>query len=219
MPNYKEFASVNRIRFRRISLLKRALTHSSYQIKNNADNEQLEFLGDAVLELIVREYLLKKNPDLREGELSELKKNYTSTTALALVGRQIKIGQYLIMDKGEAKTGGRNRKSNLANSVEALIGALYLDRGLIYTSKVVHRFIMNRKIRINKDYKSLLNQWVSSHHYGINYRTTRETGPRHRKRFYVALHVNNRLESRGNASTKKQAEQNAARVFLRKQKR
>ncbi len=218
MPNYKHFARTNRIRFHRITLLKRALTHSSYQTPNKADNEQLEFLGDAVLELIVRDYLLKKLPHLSEGVLSELKKNYTSTDALARIGRQLKIGKYIIMDKGEAKTGGRNRKSNLANCVEALIGALYIDRGLTYTAKIVHRFIMTRRTRIIKDYKSILNQWATSRHYNIAYRITRETGPFHQKRFYVALHINNRLKSRGKGSTKKQAEQNAARCFLRKQR-
>jgi ribonuclease-3 len=216
LPNYKQFARDNRIRFQRISLLKRALTHSSYQIKNDVNNEQLEFLGDAVLELIVRDYLLKKNPQLREGELSELKKNYTSTDALARVGHHIKIGQYLIMDKGEAKTGGRNRKSNLANSIEALIGALYLDRGLHYTARIVHRFIMDRRIRISRDCKSLLNQWVLRHRLSIDYRTIRETGPLHRKCFHIALYIDNKLKSRGKGSTKKQAEQNAARCFLRK---
>ncbi len=219
MPNYKEFARANRIRFKKISRLERALTHSSFQSPDRADNERLEFLGDAVLELIVRDYLLRKNPGLKEGEISELKKGYTCTAALARVGRQIKIGRYLIMDKGEAKTGGRNRPSNLANGVEALIGALYLDRGLIYTAKFVHRIMMNRRARIEKDYKSMLNHWVLSRHYSIDYRTVRETGPRHRKFFYIGLYINGRLQSRGRGSTKKQAEQNAARCFLRKHKR
>jgi ribonuclease-3 len=141
--NYKQIQSVLGIRFKRRTYLKLALTHSSYlQIQRRGfdrSNETLEFLGDAVLELVTRDYLLQKYPDANEGHLSELKKMYTNTQVLFKTGKRLKLGKFMLMNRGEESTGGRSRQSTIAACVEAIIGALYLDRGITYTAKFIRR--------------------------------------------------------------------------------
>jgi ribonuclease-3 len=208
------------IRFRNKKLLELALTHSSYlkahqdgAIKNS--NETLEFLGDAVLELLTREYLFKKFPKASEGKLSELKKMYTNTETLYKIGEELELGNFMIMDKGEELTGGRKRRSNIAGCLEAIIGALYLDRGLVYVRKFVLRIILKRKIDTYKDYKSLLNLWIMQKKHQISYRIAKEKGPAHHKTFYIDLYLDGKKVSRGKGSSKKKAEQEAAENFLR----
>lgn len=209
------------IKFRRRGLLKLALTHSSYspaakEKSCRKSNEILEFLGDAVLELLTREYLLNKFPDANEGELSELKKMYTSTEILYKTGKKLGLGKFLLMDTGEERTGGRSRPSNIAGCLEAIIGALYLDRGLSYVAKFIGDILFKKRILKKRDYKSLLNQWMMRNRLKINYRVAREEGPPHRKKFYVNLYVNKKKVGQGSGVTKKKAEQEAARVFLKK---
>jgi ribonuclease-3 len=217
--NYKTIEKQLGIRFKKRSLLKLALTHSSY-LQTRTDkvnsNETLEFLGDAVLELIVRESLYAKYPDDSEGKLSEMKKKYTSTEALCSTGKRLRLGKSLIMAKGEVRTGGRNRPSIIAGCLEAIIGALYLDRGLDYTAKFVKNILLNRRIKQHKDYKSILNRWVLKNQRQVSYRIMKETGTPHCKKFYINLYIDNKKVSQGTGITKKKAEQEAAKSFLRK---
>jgi ribonuclease-3 len=219
--NYKTIEKRLGIRFKKHSLLKQAFIHSSYlSIRKNKRilqaNETLEFLGDAVLELVTREYFLKKFPEAREGALNELKKMYTNTETLYKIGKRLGLGEFLIMDKGEKLTGGRNRQSNIAGCLEAIIGALYLDRGLLYVQKFIHRMILTSRVRTYKDCKSLLNLWAMRHQHEIVYSIIREVGPPHRKMFHVALLIDGKRVSQGKGASKKEAEQRAARIFLKK---
>jgi len=215
--DYKAIQGYLGIRFKKRSLLNLALTHSSYshtQNKKKESNETLEFLGDAVLELIVREFLYNKYPGAQEGKLSELKKKYTCTETLYRTGKRLHVGKFLIMDKGEERTGGRNRPSNIAGCLEAIIGALYLDRGLGYVEKFVKCILLETRIVTYKDYKSVLNRWVMQHRKSISYRIAKEEGTPHKKKFLVSLYINKRKISQGSGSTKKKAEQEAAKNFL-----
>jgi ribonuclease-3 len=224
LPNYKKLEKKLGIRFKRKTILKRALTHTSYMqvAKNQSHHETyeiLEFLGDAVLELVTREFLIQKYPDAHEGTLSELKKRYTSTDALYRIGKKLSLGTFLFMDKGEASTGGRARPSNIAGCFEAVIGALYLDRGLGYTEKFIQRTILNRRMLKTVDYKSHLNAWAMQQRCPIEYRVTKEKGAPHRKTFHITLYINAKKAGKGAGSTKKRAEQEAARQFLSKKKK
>lgn len=218
MPSldYKRFEKKLKIHFKKRSLLKLALTHSSYPDDPDASNEVLEFLGDAVLELVTREHLLTSIPDAREGELSERKKNYTSTEALFRTGKKLGIAPYILMSKGEKTTGGRERPSIIAGTLEALIGALYLDRGLEYTRKFIIRTVLSRKRLVTRDHKSILNRWAMKHRKKIIYRTNKETGPPHKKVFHMNLYVGKIKKATGQGKSRKDAEQNAAKTFLRK---
>lgn len=203
------------IKFKHQELLKLALTHSSYaQGKNKKSNETLEFLGDAILELVVREHLFKKYPKSREGELSELKKIYTSEEALHAVGKSLGIGSFILMDKGEELTGGRNRESNIAGCLEAIIGASYLDQGLNITRKFIRNKILKKRIEPSRDYKSLVNNWAMCSQAKIIYKVVKEEGPPHNKIFHIGLYINKVKKTEGIGSTKKKAEQEAARIFL-----
>jgi ribonuclease-3 len=218
-PSYKAIEKQLGIRFKKRSLIKCALIHSSYMQTRDEkinSNETLEFLGDAVLELIVREFLRAKYPDASEGTLSESKKKYTSTSALHSTGKRLCLGKFLIMSKGEERTGGRNRPSIIAGCLEAIIGALYLDRGLDYTTKFVKNILLNRRIKQHKDHKSILNRWALKNQQQVSYRVVKETGIPHNKKFYISLYIDNKKVSRGTGTTKKKAEQEAAKVFLKK---
>lgn len=220
-PNYKNLEKKLGIRFKRKTILKRALTHSSYvQVAKKQSHHEtyeiLEFLGDAVLELVTREYLIQKYPIAHEGTLSELKKRYTSTDALYTVGKKLSLGGFLFLDKGEASTGGRARPSNIAGCFEAVIGALYLDRGLNYTEKFIRRVLLNRRMLSTVDYKSRLNAWAMQHRCVMEYRVTKEKGAPHLKIFQITLYINGKKAGKGIGGTKKKAEQEAARQFLSK---
>ncbi len=224
LPDYKALEKRLGIRFKRKSILRRALTHSSYvQIARNESyqetNQILEFLGDAVLELVTREFLIQKYPNSHEGTLSEFKKMYTSTDALHTIGRKLRLGKFLLLDKGEASTGGRERPSNIAGCFEAIIGALYLDRGLGYTERFITRAILKRRIAKTIDYKSRLNAWAMKHRCGVEYRVTKEEGKPHKKIFHITLYISGKRAGKGIGSTKKKAEQEAAKHFLSKKTR
>ncbi|MBN2620365.1 ribonuclease III [candidate division WOR-3 bacterium] len=214
--DYKEIEQKLKIRFTRRTVLKKALTHSSYSLKYGSSNEVLEFLGDAVLELVTREYLWEKSPAAREGELSEHKKNYTSTEALYHAGRRLGIGRYIFMSKGERASGGQTRPSIIAGTLEALIGALYIDRGLPYTRKFITRILLQRKRIASKDHKSLLNQWAMKHHKHVMYHIAKETGPPHQRTFRVHLFIDDKKKTVGIGRSKKDAEQKAAEKYLKK---
>lgn len=203
--------------FKNKNLLKKALTHSSARVSVRTDsNEVLEFLGDAVLELIVREFLIKKFPNIDEGQLNQLKKRYTSEEVLCQIGKTVGIGEFLIMDKGEELTGGRERCSNISAGIEAVFGAIYLDRGLAYAKKYFQKVFLGKRFRIPQDYKSLVNQWVMVNKKEAEYKVIKEEGPPHKKIFYVALFINGKEVSAGEGNSKKNAEQDAAKNFLKK---
>ncbi len=222
LPKSKTIEKILGVKFRKKGFLKTALTHSSYaQSQKNHDedrrsNENLEFLGDAVLELIVRDYLYHEFPNSNEGELSELKKMYTNAETLSKIGQALDLGAFLIMDKGEKSSGGRDRPSNLACCLEAIIGALYFDRGLKYARKFVHRVILAGEIAHYEDFKSMVNQWAMKNGHKIAYRTVREDGLPHCKTFQIALYLDRKKVGFGTGKSKKRAEQEAAQSFLEK---
>lgn len=185
------------------------------QDRRHQSNENLEFLGDAVLELVVREHLYRKHPRSDEGRMSEMKKAYTSEDALFVVGRRLGIGRCLVLDQGEIQTGGRTRRSNITGAVEALIGALYLDRGLEYARRFIRRTILDRRIRVEPDYKSLLNNLAMRKQWPLEYRVLKEIGPAHEKTFVLGLYINRRLRARGRGQNKKKAEQAASKAFIK----
>lgn len=216
LQEFREIEKKLGVKFKNKSLLRKALTHSSSVLKTPAkSNEVLEFLGDAVLELIVREYLLKNYPDKNEGELNNLKKRYTCANVLYKAGKKLGIGNFLIMDKGEELTGGKVKLSNISNGLEALIGAIYLDRGLNYTKKYVKKIILQKRYKLPDDYKSLLNDWGMKNKKEIEYKVLKEEGLPHKKTFFVGLYINGVKVSEGTGLSKKQAEQDSARKFLK----
>uniref|UniRef100_A0A7V3RG72 Ribonuclease 3 n=1 Tax=candidate division WOR-3 bacterium TaxID=2052148 RepID=A0A7V3RG72_UNCW3 len=206
-----------KVKFRNKRLLKKALTHISAVAPNRPQsNEVLEFLGDAVLELIVREYLMKKFPKLGEGELSQLKKKYTSEEVLYRIGKRLGIGEFLIMDRGEELSGGRNRRSNITSCLEALFGALYLDHGLDYTKRYFKKIFLDRRLKLSKDYKSILNDWAMKNKKKIEYVLLKEIGPPHQRIFQIGLYVDGKKVSEGKGLSKKEGEKVSARIFLKK---
>ena len=216
--DYKQIEKTLGVRFHKKALLRRALTHSSFRRaeakRPQKSNETLEFLGDAVLELVTREYLYEKHPKLSEGDLNEMKIKFTNQNILYDVGKDLQIGTFLLMDKGEALTGGRIRPSNIDGCLEALIGAIYLDRGLKRARTFVTKHILRRDISGLRDYKSLLNRWAMKNQYSIGYRVAKSHGPPHRKIFHVDLYINRKKHSRGTGDSKKKAQQAAARRFI-----
>ena len=221
LPKSKIIEKILGISFRKKKVLKTAFTHSSYSQNQTGgegcrSNENLEFLGDAVLELIIRDYLYHKFSRSSEGELSELKKMYTNAETLYKIGKSLNLGEFIVMDKGEESSGGRDRPSNIAGCFEALVGAVYLDRGLKYAQKFIHEVILDKEIARYEDYKSMVNQWAMQNGHKIVYRTVREDGLPHCKTFHIALWLNRKKVSLGMGKSKKRAEQKAAQNFLNK---
>ncbi len=213
--------------FRDKELLRHAFKHRSYlnitQEKATASNERLEFLGDAVLDLVVTEHLYKRFPQEDEGRLSKKKSVLVSRRALGNIAAELNLGEYLFLDKGEEKTGGRKRLSNLANLFESLLGAVYLDGGYEQAMKFVNRFLLSQIEDVLAktsylNYKSELLELSQARGWGVpDYLTVEEYGPDHRKEFVVAARIKSKkLESKGKGLSKKRAEQMAARNMLRK---
>jgi ribonuclease-3 len=208
--------------FKNKELLERALTHKSYANENKvlAHNERMEFLGDAVLNLVVSEYLMKTCPDSNEGDLSRLRAAIVSEPALAEVARSIGLGAYLLLGKGEDLTGGRNKDSLLANSLEALIAAVYLDGRTEPTETFILHFFDDsiKKAcaqRVTLDYKTELQELCQDRLKQLpEYRVISETGPDHQKQFQVELVLKGEVCGRGAGKSKKEAEQRAAKEAL-----
>ena len=196
-------------------LLVTALTHSSYsnekRLKKYKCNERLEFLGDAVLELISSEYIFKENPQKPEGDLTRIRASYVCEPTLAACAREISLGDYLLLGKGEDRTGGRERDSILSDAMEATIGAVYLDGGFARAKEYVEAFVL-RDIENKKlfyDSKTILQEIVQGRHLALAY-LVKETGPDHCKSFEVAVMINGKKIAVGTGRTKKKAEQSAA---------
>ena len=206
-------------------ILSQAFKHSSFLAVTKEDayesNERLEFLGDAVLDLVVTEFLYLQKPYTQEGELTKIKSVLVSRGVLAEVVANLDLGQYLLMDRGEEKTGGKERNSNLSNLYESIIGAIYLDGGL----KQAHSFILDSLLKnyeefiINENfinYKSILIEYTQAE-CAANpiYRLHQETGPDHEKEFVMNVNVNGIGSASGTGRSKKIAEQESAKNLLR----
>lgn len=203
-----------------------ALTHSSYsnENKNYKFNERLEFLGDSVLSIVISDYLFKKEKNLPEGELTKLRANIVCEESLSEVAGQIHLGEYLLLGKGEEATGGRDRISILADALEAVIAAIYLDGGLEEASKFIFEFmeeIIENSIegKIFRDYKTYLQEVLQSKgEQHIWYNLVEEKGPDHNKRFVMEVGINDEVLGVGEGKSKKDAEQVAAKSALKSQK-
>lgn len=199
------------------SLLKKAMMHSSYinekQLPKHECNERLEFLGDAVLELVSSEFLFHAHPDMPEGELTKTRASMVCEPSLVFCARELKLGEYLLLGKGEDATGGRQRDSVTSDAMEALIGAIYLDGGFANAKEFIHRFVLNdlehRKLFF--DSKTILQEIVQAHfREHIQYELVNEEGPDHNKSFEVAVYIGRDCLGTGKGRTKKAAEQEAA---------
>lgn len=207
-------------------LLQKAFTHRSYLNESgeefNESNERLEYLGDAVLELAVSEFLFSKYPDKPEGELTSLRAALVKTTTLAEVASVLELGNQLMMSRGEEQTGGRTNKSLLANTFEAIIGAIYLDSGFDTVVEFLKTHLFVRiddivKNNLHRDYKSTFQERVQSDsHPTPTYTVITESGPDHDKTFEVALFVGTTQIAQGSGKSKQAAQQQAARKGLEK---
>ena len=203
--------------FRDPSLLKKALTHSSYVNEHGMShgdcNERLEFLGDAVLELSASRVLFDQYPEESEGSLSRLRSRLVCRAALAAVARELDLGRYLLLGKGEESTGGRERESILENTVEALIGAIYLDSGFANAKEFVERFVTNdiEHKKFFYDSKTTLQERVQKDgSHQLEYRMVAEEGPDHDKRFTAEVLIDGVVSGTGCGRSKQSAEQQAA---------
>lgn len=203
--------------FRDKALLKQALTHSSFtneQKINKAKNyERLEFLGDAVLELVSSEFLFMKQPDVPEGELTKQRASIVCEPSLAFCARDLELGKFILLGKGEESTGGRNRDSITSDAMEAVIGAIYLDGGMKPAKAFIYRFILSdlEDKQLFYDSKSNLQELIQGKlKRGLEYELLEESGPEHNKTFRVAVRMDEDVLGEGQGRTKKAAEQQAA---------
>ncbi|MDD5900227.1 MAG: ribonuclease III [Lachnospiraceae bacterium] len=204
-------------RFRNRELLRHAVTHSSYanehHLKREGNNERLEFLGDAVLEMISSENLYKGNPQMPEGELTKLRARLVCEPTLAQCAKEIALGSFLLLGKGEESTGGRERSSILSDAFEAVIGAIYLDGGFTNAKEFIERTVLSdvEHRALFCDSKTILQELIQSGHKGtLSYRLLSEEGPEHMKCFTVCACLDDTLLAEGVGKTKKAAEQEAA---------
>lgn len=200
------------------NLIIEALTHKSY--KKPYNNERLEFLGDAVLDLVVGEYLFKKFPRSNEGELSKMRASLVNEQGFAFLAKKIALGEYIFISAAEENNNGRNKPSILSNAFEAVMGAIYLEAGLQKVKQIVHLLIEDVYPTISlselfKDYKTTL-QELTQARFGItpSYELIHSTGPDHKKEFEVAVVINKRVLARAKGKSKKEAQQEAARLAL-----
>ncbi len=204
--------------FQNPQLLQNAMCHSSYANEHRQkalhDNERLEFLGDAVLEIASSDFLFHQYPDMPEGKLTKLRASIVCEPTLALCAREIHLEQYLLLGKGEEHTGGRYRDSIISDAMEALIGAIYLDGGFANAKEFVEKYILTdiEHKKLFYDSKTILQEMVQRDFKEdeIQYDIVGEEGPDHAKRFIVEVRIGDRPAGRGKGSTKKAAEQEAA---------
>lgn len=207
-------------------LLRQALTHSSYanerKINRYGDYERLEFLGDAVLELVSSEFLYLRYPDLPEGKLTRMRASMVCEPALAYCAKDLELGKYLYLGKGEASTGGRDRSSITSDVMEAIIGAIFLDSGMESAKRFIMRFILNdiEDKRLFYDSKTILQEQVQRTPDAVlSYELVSEEGPEHDKIFTVRALIDGQARACGSGKNKKAAEQEAAYQVLLEMKK
>ncbi|RJE49209.1 MULTISPECIES: ribonuclease III [unclassified Dehalobacter] len=200
-----------------------AMTHPSFTFENPnsglENNQRLEFLGDAVLDFIIGEYLYQNYPDKPEGELTKMRAAVVNETTLARKARSINLGQALFLGKGEQSSGGRDRPSIIADALEAVIGAIYLQYGFEKVRKFILDMLVPEILELNEgnygDFKTMLQEKAQKKEYEVYYRIIEETGPDHDKRFTAGVYLHGELQGTGIGKTKKEAEQQAARFALK----
>jgi ribonuclease-3 len=207
--------------FQNKALLENALTHSSYANEHRREgitsNERLEFLGDAILGLVVAEHLYKTHPDKPEGELTKLRAELVCEQSLAEVATQLELGKVLKLGHGESHGGGSHRPSMLADAVEAVLAASYLDGGMAVPTEIITRLILGKEPSTsgNQDYKTRFQELVQRNRdQVIAYALVGASGPDHHKTFTVEVSLNGQVVGTGNGSSKKRAEQDAAREAI-----
>lgn len=207
--------------FKNKELLKTALTHTSYAYETESEsNEKLEFLGDSILEFISSKYIYKTYPNLKEGEMTKVRASVVCEESLYKVAKMHGFNDFLYLGKSEQKTGGKNRPAILADSVEAVIAAMYLDGGLEPAEKFIVENL-KEEIKIaskhvgDKDYKTVLQEKLQEHgEVKIEYEITKETGPDHDKRFEAEVKCNGKILAKGEGRSKKEAQMHAAKKAL-----
>lgn len=207
-------------RFSNIQLLEQAVTHRSRVNEGNRDaiehNERLEFLGDAVIDLVIGTYLMEQLPDAREGRLSQLRSLIVNESGLAYAARALDLGSYLRLGRGEEQSGGNSKASILADAFEAIIGAIFLDGGFEHANQLVRRLLAEQADRavsgeLDRDHKTRLQELAQALLRQIpRYHVVGERGPEHEKCFEVAVHLDEFELARGEGRSKKEAEQSAA---------
>ncbi len=210
--------------FQNQSLLENALTHSSYANErwrdSLASNERLEFLGDSILGMITAEHLYRTFPQRPEGELTKIRADLVCEGALARVANRLHLGDYLLLGHGEEQGGGRHRDSILADAVEAVLAAVYLDGGIGSARKIIQKYILCREIEgitSPRDYKTALQELVQRESGQVlKYRLVGSQGPDHAKRFFVDVDLNGEPVGSGEGHSKKEAEQMAAKAAMAK---
>ncbi len=222
--DWKPFEKTIGVTFKNYNLLAQAFIHRSFLNENPKigidHNERLEFLGDAVLELAVTDFLYREYPESPEGELTSYRAALVNAVTIAEVAVEINMNEYLFLSRGEAKDTGRARQYILANAFEALIGAIYLDQGYAVAEQFIGRFLYGRasdvvKKKLWRDSKSLV-QEKAQEHVGVTpaYKVIRESGPDHDKRFTIGIFFGDQKIAEGKGRSKQEAEQDAAKMAL-----
>lgn len=203
--------------FSDFSLLQRAVSHSSYVNEKHLPkyecNERLEFLGDAVLEIVSSEFLFYEHEKMPEGDLTKIRASIVCEPSLAFCARQIGLGDYLLLGRGEEATGGRKRESITSDALEALIGAIYIDGGFANAKEFIQRFVLNdmENKKLFYDSKTILQELVQANFTeAVSYQLLAEEGPDHNKSFLTAVYIGKKEYGQGRGRTKKSAEQEAA---------
>lgn len=217
----REIEDLLELRIRNISFYREALTHKSavklYNVPRS--NERLEFIGDAVLNLIVTKYIYEKFPDENEGFLTKIRMKIVSGKMLSKIAKEINIKNHIRMNTKALKQNWNENERILEDALEALIGAIYFDMGFYHTTKFVHRlidvYVTDKYLLEDNNYKDILMRYTQSNCYKLpTYETSKETGPDHKKMFTINVYINDSLYGQGSAKIKKQAEQIAAKEAL-----
>jgi len=221
----KLFQKLSRIRFKNFNLLNLAFTHRSYANEaqqETENNEKLEFLGDSILGLIISEYLFRNISHKSEGDFAKIKSFVVSEDSLAAIAKKIRVDNFILIGKGEEYSGGRNKKAIIADAMEAIIGAYYIDSGYNPVKEFVLKLLIpeiNKVIldKHKKDYKSLLQELVQKKYRSYpKYNIVKKSGPDHDKTFMIEVNINNKIYGQGMGKNKKEAEQKAAGVAYKR---
>lgn len=218
MKNYKELLKSLGIAFQDETLIKTALTHSSYANENGGEcNERLEFLGDAVLELCMSKYLINKY-SISEGDMTKKRAQSVREEALVIYASHLHLADYLYLGNGEEQSGGRGRPAIIADAFEALLGAIFIQFGFDKTYEIFSNIVVNYidEVLFIKDYKSIFQELVQADKRSLRYEIVAKKGPSHNSVFEAVVMMEDIIMGRGEGKTKKEAEQNAAKMALEK---